>query len=84
MLISGVDAALHAGALRFAKELGKAHALHEELKDFRRHLSATGKATYQARIGKHDDLVLAVAIALWWATERRRHQIHIGPLAGLY
>src|SRR5262249_40008050 len=45
----------------------------EELKDFRRHLTAAGRATYQARTGKHDDLVLAVAIALWWAVERRRH-----------
>jgi hypothetical protein len=83
-LISGVDARLHSGELRFAAELGEAHALAEELKDFRRHLTAAGHATYQARTGRHDDLVLAVAIGLWWATERRRHQIHIGPLAGLY
>jgi hypothetical protein len=72
------------GELRFAAELGEAHALAEELKDFRRHVTNAGRATYQARTGKHDDLVLAVAIALWWATERRRHQIHIGPLVGLY
>jgi hypothetical protein len=83
ILISGVDAKLHSGELRFAAELGEAHALHEELKDFRRHLTAAGRATYQARTGKHDDLVLAVAIALWWAVERRRHEIHIGPLRGL-
>jgi len=83
LLISGVDARLHSGELRFAAELGEAHALHEELKDFRRHLTSAGRATYQARTGKHDDLVLAVAIALWWAVERRRHQIYIGPLRGL-
>ena len=39
LLISGVDARLHAGELRFAAELGEAHALHEELKDFRRHVT---------------------------------------------
>jgi hypothetical protein len=83
LLISGVDAALHAGELRFAAELGEAHALASELKDFRRILTAAGRATFQARVGKHDDLVLAVAIALWWAVERRRHEIHIGPLRGL-
>jgi hypothetical protein len=83
LLISGVDAKLHSGELRFAAELGEAHALAEELKDFRRHLTSAGRATYQARTGKHDDLVLAVAIALWWAVERRRHQIYIGPLRGL-
>lgn len=84
LLISGVDARLHSGELRFAAELGEAHALHDELKDFRRHLTSAGRATYQARAGKHDDLVLAVAIALWWATERRRHQTYTGPLLGLY
>jgi hypothetical protein len=83
LLISGVDAALHANQLRFAADLREAHALAEELKDFRRHLTAAGRATYQARTGKHDDLVLAVAIALWWATERRRHQVRIGAVRGL-
>ena len=84
LLISGVDARLHSGELRFAAALGEAHALADELKDFRRHLTSAGRATYQARVGKHDDLVLAVAIALWWAIERRRHQTHVGPLVGLY
>jgi hypothetical protein len=83
LLVSGVDAALQASTLRSAKELGEAHALHEELKDFRRHLSSTGRATYQTRVGKHDDLVLAVAIALWWATERRKHQMRVGSVLGL-
>lgn len=83
LLISSVDAKLHSGELRFAAELTEAHALADELKDFRRHLTSAGRATYQARTGKHDDLVLAVAIALWWALERRRHQLYIGPLRGL-
>ena len=81
-LISAVDARLHSGELRFAAELGEAHVLAEELKDFRRHLTAAGRATYQARTGRHDDLVLAVAIALWWATERRKYRILVGPLKG--
>jgi hypothetical protein len=84
LLISGVDAHLHSGELRFAAEVTEAHVLAEELKDFRRHLTSSGRATYQARTGKHDDLVLAVAIALLWAVERRRHQVHTGPLLGLY
>ena len=71
-LISGVDARLHSGELRFAAELTEAPALAEEFKDFRRHLTAAGHATYQARTGKHDDLVLAVSLCVWWATERRK------------
>jgi hypothetical protein len=84
LLISGVDARLHAGELRFAAELGEAHALHEELKDFRRHVTTAGRATYQARTGRNDDLVLAVAIALWWAVDQRKHQMRVGSMRGLY
>jgi hypothetical protein len=83
-LTSGVDARLHSGELRFAAELGEAHALAEELKDFRRLVTASGRVTYQARTGKHDDLVLAVAIGLWWALERRKHQMRVGSMLGLY
>lgn len=39
--------------------------LREELRDFRRHISTAGRYSYDARTGKHDDLVLAVALALW-------------------
>jgi hypothetical protein len=66
VLISQVDALLHVGELRFAAELTEAGAMRDELLDFRRHLPATGRATFAARTGRHDDLVLAVAIACWW------------------
>jgi hypothetical protein len=68
ILISKLDAALHTGLLRFAADLTEASAIAEELKDFRRKESDAGRATYAARTGRHDDLVLAVAIAGWWAT----------------
>jgi hypothetical protein len=66
VLISNVDAMLHTGALRFAAALTEAEAMRDELQDFRRKLSEAGRATYAARTGRHDDLVLAVAIAAWW------------------
>ena len=68
VLISTVDALLHTGQLRFASQLTEASAMKDELKDFRRKLSDAGRATYAARTGAHDDLVLSVAIAAWWAT----------------
>jgi hypothetical protein len=83
LLISGVDAKLHSGELKFAAGLVEAHQLSAELKDFQRTLTATGRATFQARTGKHDDLVLSVAIALWWALERRKHRMRVGPVKGL-
>jgi hypothetical protein len=67
-LISTVDALLHTGTLRIAAALSEAGTMRDELKDFRRKLSDAGRATYAARTGAHDDLVLAVAIACWWAT----------------
>lgn len=70
VLISGLDAALHLGELRIAAKLHDASALGEELKDFQRSVSAAGRATYAARTGKHDDLVLAVAIGIWRAKNR--------------
>lgn len=70
-LISTVDARLHVGELRFAAELTDAGALAEELKDFRRTVSAAGRASFNAREGKHDDLILSIAIALWWASRSR-------------
>ena len=66
ILISNVDAMLHRGILRFAATLSEADAMRDELLDFRRRLSDAGRATYAARTGRHDDLVLAVAIACWW------------------
>jgi hypothetical protein len=67
ILVSMLDARLHTGELRFAKELTEAGTMQEELKDFRRHVTSAGRYTFEARVGKHDDLVLAVAIGLWWA-----------------
>lgn len=66
LLISALDARLHTGEMRFAADLQDAPAMAEELKDFRRHVSAAGRYSYDARTGKHDDLVLACALALWY------------------
>jgi len=65
VLTSNLDALLHTGELKFAAALTKAEAMKNELRDFRRKLSETGKATYAARVGAHDDLILAVAIGAW-------------------
>lgn len=76
LLVSGVDAKLHCGELRFAQDLLEADVLKDELANFQRHVTAAGRATFEARSGKHDDLVLSVAIALWWALHNRRRLEH--------
>jgi hypothetical protein len=55
--------ALHTDELKIAAVLSDAEPLQEELKDFQRRVSDAGRATYNARVGAHDDLI-AVAIAL--------------------
>jgi hypothetical protein len=68
-LISGVDARLYTGELRIAAGIRDAG----ELKDFQRKVSDAGRSTWATRTGGHDDLVLAVAIALWFAIEDPGH-----------
>jgi hypothetical protein len=68
-LISKLEAAMHTGELHIAAELHESNALREELKDFQRLVSAAGRTTWSARAGKHDDLILSIAISMWHATE---------------
>lgn len=71
LLVSNLDALLHNRELIFAKGLSEAPAMEAELKDFRRYVSVAGRSTWEARSGQHDDLVLAVGIACWWAARPR-------------
>jgi hypothetical protein len=66
-LISRVQALLHEGKLKILRELPEAETLVRELEDYRIEYTASGHLTFNARAGKHDDLVLALAIACWRA-----------------
>jgi hypothetical protein len=70
VLITNMEAKSHSGELRVAAETNDAEALREELKDFRRLVSSAGRPSWNARDGKHDDLILSVAIALWISENR--------------
>src|SRR5262249_43182914 len=65
ILVSRVQALLHSGQLKIHRSLPDAPALVAELQDFRADVTDGGHWTFNARSGKHDDLVLALAIALW-------------------
>ncbi|MBA3520027.1 MAG: hypothetical protein H0T75_20860 [Rhizobiales bacterium] len=82
-MISTLDARLHTGELKFSDALADADAMSEELRDFRRKVSDAGRSTYAARVGRHDDLVLAVAIAVWWAAWPRRSSTEVSRVRGL-
>jgi hypothetical protein len=66
LLVSRLQAMLHAGELRIAKSLPEAATLASELQDFRANISDSGYTAFGARVGKHDDLVLALAIGAWY------------------
>jgi hypothetical protein len=66
-LVSRLQALLHQARLKIHRELAEAETLVRELQDFRVEYTAAGHLTFNARTGKHDDLVLALAIAVWRA-----------------
>lgn len=74
-LVSQLQALFHSGELRIAEELAEAHVLKTELADFRANVTASGATTFGARAGRHDDLVLSVAIASWYARQAHRNRI---------
>jgi Terminase RNaseH-like domain len=69
-LISTVQALLHDGRLKIHKDLADVQVLVAELQDFRAEVTDSGYWRFGARAGKHDDLVLALAIALWHSVGR--------------
>ncbi len=63
----GLVTAFENGRLKIAKGLPLAGALMGELRAFKVRFTAKGRDTYAARSGAHDDLVMAVALAVWFA-----------------
>jgi hypothetical protein len=70
-LINCLLVSLQGGALRISSHLPHAATLARELTEMRRKLSSAGHDSYGVwRDGEHDDLVLALALAVWQAERR--------------
>jgi len=77
-LVSGVTVLLESGKLRISQQLPEAKILIKELMNMRVKISPGGHEAYEAwREGQHDDLVLALALALWRARGSVRRQIGV-------
>jgi len=63
-LCSRLQAAFHTKSIRIMNSLLDADALVGELQTFTANISESGVATYGAKSGKYDDLVLSLAIGL--------------------
>src|SRR5262249_48005839 len=70
-LISTTSILLEKGRLRIAANMRNTQTLIDELLAFRRATTPRGRDTYGAANGDHDDLVLALSLALWTAANRR-------------
>jgi hypothetical protein len=67
-LVSTMAVAFEGAALLVAEGLPLAPVLLRELRNFKAKISLSGTDTYEAwREQDHDDLVLATALAVWWA-----------------
>ncbi len=69
-LVRGLVTAFETGRLKIAKGLPLAGVLMGELRAFQVKVTAKGRDTYAARSSKHDDLVMAVALAVWFRGAR--------------
>jgi len=69
-LVGVAQVALQRGKLNVAPTLPEARTLRDELGTFEVTLTEAANATFAHRDGKHDDLVLATALALWGAQHR--------------
>jgi hypothetical protein len=67
-LVGTLEVVLSTRRLHVVPDLALAKDLDAELRSFSYELSATGRPLYEGR-GSHDDLVLALALAVW-ASER--------------
>jgi len=77
-LVVGLQATLERGGLDIAAALPLVATLREELANMRVRVTPQGREQYgEWRQGQHDDLVLAVALAVWGA-----RKVYPNPLPG--
>lgn len=69
VLVSCVAIALQQRALKISRGIQDAPVLVRELENFKAKITKSGHETFEAwRDGDHDDLVLAMALCVWWAS----------------
>ena len=66
ILVRSLVAAFEGDWLKVARGLSHAKAFTRELQAFERRVNARGHDVYEGA-GEHDDLVIATALAAWWA-----------------
>jgi hypothetical protein len=81
MLVGLVQKCLQSARLQIGATLPHAATLQRELRDFRVKISKAAHEVYEAREGASDDIVLALAIALFVA--ERQPRVKASKILGL-
>ena len=71
-LIGMFLAAFDSGRVQINPNLPIYPQLERELINYRAEITDQGYAKFEARQGEHDDLLFALALAVWWGEEARR------------
>jgi hypothetical protein len=66
-LVTSVEVLLQERRLKIAQDIGDRAAMVDELLSFRASVTGAGRETFAAEGSAHDDLVIALALALWFA-----------------
>jgi hypothetical protein len=83
-LVAALSVVFEMQQIKIASGLDLSDDLLGELKNFRMQTNAgTGHSTYDAKPGTHDDLLIAVALGVWWLEEQRRHTIGTVKIVGV-
>lgn len=75
-----LDARIHHDRfpLIFSKQLTELEAFLQEIADFKRDVTGAGRMVYEAREGKHDDKIVACALAVWFLSRPKNQPAAFG------
>lgn len=83
-LIAALSVEFELQRIKIASGLDLSDDLLGELRNFRMETNAaTGRTRFDAAPGHHDDLLIAVSLAVWWLQRRRRHTIGTAKICGI-
>jgi phage FluMu gp28-like protein len=79
-LVGALAIVLESGRLKIAGQMDLARTLRNQLISFRVKIGTQGEDSYEADRGKHDDMVIALALPLWYAEQfKMGGNIHSRP-----
>ena len=90
-LVSHLSGLFATNRIRLAHDLPNLEVLRREAQTFLRSYTASGRSTFNAASGEHDDTISALSLACWWASmrhspawsRRRGGEFSVGVVRGM-